>query len=229
MTTSTTGSAPTGTGRRAGLDRDEIVDRALALVEAHGAAALTMRKLATELGVTTTTIYWHVGGRDELVTAVITRLSQQQADVEISGNHPRDRVMSVVRHLWSSAIAHRNVTALAHQVGATSLLEMPLEVALARELEASGLSGDDVRDALRAILMCIAGFLVVAFRSDGRVPEPHQERSLWRQVDDRQIDPGTLAALQRPPDLPSLFETTLEAVVGAFVPDSPTTSGAHRD
>ena len=42
-----------GTGRRAGLDAGDILDRALALVEAEGAGALTMRRLATELGVLT--------------------------------------------------------------------------------------------------------------------------------------------------------------------------------
>ena len=49
---------------RAGLEPTEIVDAALALVDAHGAEALTMRRLAADLGVTTTTIY------DGLVTIV---------------------------------------------------------------------------------------------------------------------------------------------------------------
>ena len=59
------------TARRVGLDREDVVDAALALVEGEGAAALTMRRLAAELDVTTTTIYWHAGGRDELVMALI--------------------------------------------------------------------------------------------------------------------------------------------------------------
>ena len=51
----------------AGLDADDVVEAALALVEGEGGDALTMRRLASELGVTTTTIYWHVGNRDELL------------------------------------------------------------------------------------------------------------------------------------------------------------------
>ena len=39
-----------GPGRRAGLDAGEILDRAIALVEDEGAGALTMRRLAAELG-----------------------------------------------------------------------------------------------------------------------------------------------------------------------------------
>ena len=59
-----------GPGRRAGLDPDEVVATALALVEAGGPEALTMRKLAAELGVGTNTIYWHVGSREELIAAL---------------------------------------------------------------------------------------------------------------------------------------------------------------
>lgn len=235
--TSTASTASTsGTGRRAGLDHDEIVDRALALVEAGGAEALTMRKLASELDVTTTTIYWHVGGRDELIVSLIRRLSDRQAVLEIDGATPRERVMCVARHVWTSALAHRNVTSLAHQAGATSLLEMPLERALARELDAAGVRGEAGRDALRAILMCVAGFLVVAFRSERDAPAGIDVRSadrpriepqaLWAEVTDADIDPSTIAALCEHPDLPSLFEFTVGAVVSAFVPEQPGSSGA---
>ena len=197
-----------------------MIEAALALVEAGGAEALTMRKLAAELGVATTTIYWHVGGRDELISALIGLLSQRQAEIEISGSTARDRVMCVARHVWTSALAHRNVTALAHQVGATSLLELPLEQALARELDAAGVRGEAGRDALRAIVMCVAGFLVVAFRSDGRARAMQtQPQELWATVCDDRIDAVTIEAMRTPPDLPTLFETTLRAVVDAFVPE----------
>lgn len=219
MSTTTTSEA-SGTGRRAGLDRDDIVERALEMVEQGGAAALTMRKLASELGVTTTTIYWHVGDRDALVASVIERVAHRQAELVVKGASARDRVMCVARHVWRSALAHRNVTALAHQVGATSLLELPLEITLARELDAAGVHGEAARDALRAILMCIAGFLVVAFRSEGRgAGSPrNQPHALWADVVDDSIAPATLAAMRIPPELDPLFETTVRAVVDSFVP-----------
>lgn len=218
--TPTATSDERSTGRRPGLDRDDIVERALSLVEESGAESLTMRKLAADLGITTTTIYWHVGGREELIVALIERLARRQAELVVEGATARERVMGVARHVWRSALAHRNVTALAHQVGATSLLELPLEVALARELDAAGVRGDAARDALRAILMCVAGFLVVAFRSDrpgdaGRRTQPH---ALWADVVDAGLDPTTLDAMRRPPDLAALFETTVRAVVDEFVP-----------
>ena len=202
--------------RRAGLDHDEVVDHALALVVEGGPGALTMRKLAADLDVTPTTIYWHVGSRDEVVAAVIDRVAQTYADAEVVGATPRERVMSLARTVWDMALTNRNVTSLAHQSGATHALEVHLELAMARELEAAGLRGDDVRDAIRAILMCIAGFLVVAFRVDGGsgALRGHDVAD----VTDHSLTPQTVAAMAERPDLPALFDRTVQAVVDSFVP-----------
>ena len=209
----------TGTSRRAGLDRDDVVRAALELVEDGGIAALSMRKLAAELGVTTTTIYWHVGSRDELVIALIQMLADQQGRVDVDGFTPQERVMSAVRNIWRNALAHRNVTALASQVGATTLLELPLEVALVAELEAAGVRGAAARDALRAILACVAGFLVSAWRGDDAAPPELRHAALWGIVDDERIHRSTVKAMSRPADLDALFERSLRAVVHALVPD----------
>jgi len=208
-----------GTARRAGLDRDEVVDHALALVESDGAAALTMRNLAARIGITTTTIYWHVGGRDELVIAVIERAAQRNAEITIEGVTARARVTSVAHTVWSTAIANRNVTSLAHQTGSTGVLEHHLELAMARELEAGGLTGVEVRDALRAIFMVVAGFLVVAFKADDRRTDATAAKDM--------LSPATVLALAEPPDLPALFTATLQAVVNSFVPPGPARRSSH--
>ena len=207
-----------GTGRRVGLDHDRIIERALQLVESGGPEGLTMRKLAAELGVSTTTIYWHAGSRDEIITAVIKRMSERQALAPIVGTHPRDRVMSAAEHVWQSALTHREVTSLAHQSGSTSLLELDLEVVLARELDAAGLHGDHARDALRAILITVGGFLVLALRDDAVIADERTSHALWAEVSDPDIDPATIAALTMPVDLPALFRRTVRAVVDHYVP-----------
>jgi AcrR family transcriptional regulator len=203
--------------RHAGLERDDVVDAALALVESCGPDALTMRKLAAELGVAPTTIYWHVGNRDALVLAIIQRQAERQASMRVRGSTHRDRVVSAARNIWRSALANRNVTALATQAGAVTLLELPLEVALLAELDAAGVRGPAARDALRAILACIAGLLVTAWRREHRLPDELRAVSLWAAVDDRRVAPETLDAMARPSDLDALFERTLDAVVGAIL------------
>lgn len=203
--------------RHAGLDR-EVVDAALRIVEQGGGSALSMRRLAAELGVTTTTIYWHVGSRDELVLAVVQRLAEQIGSAPVAGTTPRRRVLSAARNIWTNALAHRNVTALANEVGATTLLELPLEATLVAELEAAGVRGAKARDALRALLGCIAGFLVLAWRDESAVPPELRANVLWAQLDDDRVSEPTRAALAEAVDLDALFDRTVGAVVDAFVP-----------
>ena len=213
----TTTTAPEGTGRRAGLDRADMVARALALVEADGPAALTMRRLATELEVTTTTIYWHVGGRDELVTEVVRLQSRRQSARPVSGATPRERVMSAARHVWDGALENRAVTSLAHQTGTTSLLELPLEIELARQLQAAGVTGPAAAAALRSILTTVGGFLVLALRDETAIPADRRGPSLWAAVDEPDLDQTTRAAMSEPPDLAALFETTVQAVIDSHL------------
>jgi AcrR family transcriptional regulator len=208
---------PVTTGRRAGLDRDDMVSAALALIEHEGPAALTMRRLAAALDVTTTTIYWHVGSRDELITEVIRHQSERQAARPITGTTARERVMCAARHVWDSALDNRATTSLAHQTGTTSLLEHPLEVALVRELESAGLTGEPAARAMRSILGTVGGFLVLALRNESTIPEERRGPALWATTHD-EVDPATIEALTEPGDLEDLFTTTVQAVVDAHVP-----------
>ncbi len=52
------------------LSRDRIVAAALARIEAEGAEALSMRKLAAELGVDPMSIYYHLPDKQALMLAV---------------------------------------------------------------------------------------------------------------------------------------------------------------
>jgi TetR/AcrR family transcriptional regulator, tetracycline repressor protein len=213
----TTTAPSTSDTRHAGLERDHVIDAALALVESGGSEALTMRKLASELGVAPTTIYWHVGNRDALVLAVIQRQAERQATMRVRGSTHDERVVSAARNIWRSALANRNVTALATQAGAVTLLELPLELALLAELESADVRGPAARDALRAILACIAGFLVTAWRREHRLPDELRAAALWASVDDRRVAPATLDALAEPSELDDVFERTLAAVVGGIL------------
>jgi TetR/AcrR family transcriptional regulator, tetracycline repressor protein len=51
-----------------------VADRALALADESGLEALTIRKLATELGVTPMALYWHFRGKDELLEGLVERV-----------------------------------------------------------------------------------------------------------------------------------------------------------
>src|SRR3954452_11004318 len=61
-------------GRDDPLERDEILDRAYAIISAEGIDALSMRRLAKELGVTPMAIYHHVPNKPALLQALIDRI-----------------------------------------------------------------------------------------------------------------------------------------------------------
>ncbi len=54
-------------GERTRLSKRAVVDRALKLADADGLEALTIRKLAQDLGVTPMALYWHFRSKDDLL------------------------------------------------------------------------------------------------------------------------------------------------------------------
>jgi AcrR family transcriptional regulator len=69
-----TSSAPSDDAERPRLTKAAVVDRALALADKSGLDTLTIRKLATELGVTPMALYWHFRSKDELLEGLGERL-----------------------------------------------------------------------------------------------------------------------------------------------------------
>lgn len=59
------------------LDREQIIDAALAIVVAEGEDGLAMRPLAAQLGVTPMALYRHFADRDALLLALVERVSDE--------------------------------------------------------------------------------------------------------------------------------------------------------
>src|SRR3954452_13694105 len=76
------GEQDVGDGRRAGfelperptLSRDRIIDTAIAFVDRHGLATLSMRRLGKELGVEAMSLYRYVNGREDLLEGIVDRM-----------------------------------------------------------------------------------------------------------------------------------------------------------
>ncbi|NUT33578.1 MAG: TetR family transcriptional regulator [Hamadaea sp.] len=56
--------------RRPGLTRQTLIDTAIALLPEVGLDGLTVRRLATELGVQSPALYWHVRTKQELLDGI---------------------------------------------------------------------------------------------------------------------------------------------------------------
>jgi len=195
--------------------RRRLVDAARALVEAGGPDALSMRKVAAEVGVAPTAIYWHVGGRDALLGAVLDAMVADLPSPNAEGSTPAERIASLAREMRAGALATGNTQLLARELGRTAELFLPAQVALARELSAAGLHGAAAADATRALLFVVGGFVLLedSYRSAGEARTP----DLWRRVDDPLIDPELKGAMSRPTTPDALFEYTIEHLLAAIL------------
>jgi AcrR family transcriptional regulator len=86
------------------LSRERIVDAALALVDAEGLAALSTRRLATELGVSGPSLYNHVATKDDLLDAVADAVIAH-VDISPLGAAPWPEAL----HAW--AVSYRDTLA----------------------------------------------------------------------------------------------------------------------
>ncbi|WP_420175563.1 TetR family transcriptional regulator [Luteococcus sp. OSA5] len=66
------------------LDRDEVIDAAVRILDEYGMADLSMRRLADSLGVKAGALYWHVANKQSLLAAVADRILREVPDVEVS-------------------------------------------------------------------------------------------------------------------------------------------------
>jgi TetR/AcrR family transcriptional regulator, tetracycline repressor protein len=82
------------------LSKAMVVERGLALADAEGLEAVTIRRLAAELGVTPMALYWHFRNKDELLTGLADAL-WAELDVRVD---PRDDWPVQLRRLLESLV-----------------------------------------------------------------------------------------------------------------------------
>jgi TetR/AcrR family tetracycline transcriptional repressor len=194
-----------------------IVEAARRIVEAGGVEALSMRKLAAELGVAPTAIYWHIGGRDELLHAVMDQLLAEAPAIRARGSTPAQRVASVARairrHVRSSPTLHR----LAQDLDRSPDASFPGQLALTREIAAAGLRGEAAANAARAVLYLVGGFQMLEGNFSRRPAGARTTQELWRTVEDPQIDPALKTAMTSAPDTDALFDYALDALLRSIL------------
>ena len=97
--------------RRIPLSRDRVLTAAVALADEVGIEALSMRRLAQELGVVPMALYKHVANKEELLDGMVDALVSE-IDPPVSGagwqNAVRLRVLSartaLLRHPWARQV-----------------------------------------------------------------------------------------------------------------------------
>ena len=146
------------------LDRDRIVARALEIVDAEGVAALSLRRLADDLGVTPMALYWHVADKADLLELVGHRVLEEIAIPERAGAWT-DQLRDIHRAMFTSFLRHRNaaeVVAGRARFGPDGLAAF--ERILAILLEA-GFTPEAAFDAYQSLYLFTLGFLATSTRT----------------------------------------------------------------
>ncbi|MEU6755190.1 TetR/AcrR family transcriptional regulator [Streptomyces sp. NPDC046685] len=100
-------------GPRRGLSIDAVVEAATAIADAEGLDALTMRRVAKELGVVPMTLYTYVPGKAELLDLMLDAAYARMPRTDTTGQPWRQRVTAIAeenkalfeRHPWAAAVS----------------------------------------------------------------------------------------------------------------------------
>lgn len=165
------------------LSADLIVDAAMSLVGAHGAAALSVRRLGAALGCDPTAVYRYFASMDDLMMAVAERLIAQA----LAGYQPtadwKENLRSLARGTYQAYLAHprvavvvaSRVTGGAHE---TRIIDLVLG-----QLRAAGFEGEQAVRLYRSLGDCILAFGAVDADYQAR---PAREREAdarrWRDA-----------------------------------------------
>jgi AcrR family transcriptional regulator len=137
--------------------REELARRALAIMDAHGSEALTMRRLAEELGMGTMALYRYFPSKRDLMDAAV-EVAAPEVELPGPGVGPwKEQLAGLARALFQAGLRHPSV--------ARERFERPLQSpgavrvtdrAIALLLEA-GLSKPDAVAAFKALLVHTLG------------------------------------------------------------------------
>jgi AcrR family transcriptional regulator len=154
----------TAARRDRGLSRAEIVSTAMAVADAEGPDAISMRRIARELGAGVMSLYWHVGSKEELLDLMLEAIEAEIEVPEPSGDWRADL----------GAFAHRTRAALSRHRWAIDFMgnRPPSGPADARNLERllglfDGLALDDARLTMD-IFCTVATYVMGAVMRDAQ-------------------------------------------------------------
>jgi AcrR family transcriptional regulator len=154
---------------RQGLDADRLVDAAAAIADAEGLTAVTLTRVAGDVGVRTPSLYSHVDGRDALLSALALRGVRELTAVlraAAVGRSGADALVAAARAYRAYALAHpgRYAATVAAPPGDAAELRAAaaetIEVLLAI-MRAWRLEGDDAIHAVRGFRAAVHGFVAV--------------------------------------------------------------------
>jgi len=141
------------------LTRDRVIVAAVALADAHGVEALSMRKLGAALGVEAMSLYNHVANKDDLIDGVLDAIL---GEIELpSETLPWDAQLRAIGHAFRQAgHDHPKIFPLFGSRSIRSISGLrPLERSYG-VLRGAGLQTDDALDAFVSLASFVFGYVL---------------------------------------------------------------------
>jgi AcrR family transcriptional regulator len=160
-------AAPRQRPARAPLTREAIVDAAFRVLDRDGAAGLSMRRVAEELGTGAASLYWHVENKDALIDLVIDRVAGQIPLPEPDPEHWQEQARAWLLEVRRVFHQHPGVAAL-------TLGRIPVGPNLVRwtEWTLSLLRGAGIPDRIAAYAGDLLGLYLGATGYEATLPAP---------------------------------------------------------
>lgn len=155
------------------LDRTRIVEAALRIVDEEGLDALSLRRLADDLGVTAMSLYWHVADKAELLE-LVGHVVLAEIEAPPPRGDWREQLRDVHRAMLAGFLRHPNTTDILvgrarFGPGGLALFERILGILLE-----AGLTPEAAFDAYQSLYLFTLGFMATSTRSPAFREIQHQ-------------------------------------------------------
>ena len=131
------------------MDRDLLVEETLVLLDERGLPDLSMRAVASALGVQPSALYWHVKSKQELLGFVADRILAEAEDA--------DSLEGQVRSLRDALLAHRDGAELVASSIALGMGGKGLRAKLLGAAAREGVTETDRLSVVEALALILLG------------------------------------------------------------------------
>ncbi|MGZ8632039.1 MAG: TetR/AcrR family transcriptional regulator [Actinomycetota bacterium] len=207
---------------RARLTPEAIVDAAMEVLDREGYDALSMRRLATSLGVVPMAVYRHFDDKAALLDAVLERAT---SEIELPGPRvkPRTALAQIARRIRGAVLAHPALVPALVLRPSLGVSGLPLGERAHEALREAGITGERAGRDWSLLAMYALGFAIV---EAPRVAPELVSGSMPSGLNEGELDPSlaselplTIAAGLAPSEFFSVeqFEHGLSRILDAIL------------
>jgi TetR/AcrR family transcriptional regulator, tetracycline repressor protein len=181
------------------LTQEQVVRRAVELMAEAGLEALTLRRLATELGVSAPTLYWHVRNKRQLLDlmaeALVARAGRSSSPAP--GQPWEEWLAERARGQWRALTSQRDAALVVAGNRPTEASLPEIEQILA-SLVAVGFPPDEALRTILSIGNYVIGCAVEHQAEAARDPDPERDARLLERAEELPNLRAAMAGLERP-------------------------------